>query len=80
MLVPEEFCRWELLCRWGLGPVDPVPFFRACAGGLALAAFAEALRASGRSVRCERAGGSAQLRCRTELRYRSGMTPEEVGL
>ena len=45
-----------------------------------LAAFAEALRASGRSVRCERAGGSAQLRCRTELRYRSGMTPEEVGL
>lgn len=33
MLVPEEFCRWELLCRWGLGPVDPVPFFRACAGG-----------------------------------------------
>lgn len=39
-----------------------------------LAAFAEALRASGRSVRCERAGGSAQLRCRTELRYRSGMT------
>ena len=40
-----------------------------------LAAFAEALRASGRSVRCERAGGSAQLRCRTELRYRSGMTP-----
>ena len=40
----------------------------------------EALRASGRSVRCERAGGSAQLRCRTELRYRSGMTPEEVGL
>ena len=38
VLVPEEFCRWELLCRWGLGPVDPVPFFRACAGGLALAA------------------------------------------
>lgn len=37
MLVPEEFCRWELLYRWGLGPVDPVPFFRACAGGLALA-------------------------------------------
>lgn len=35
VLVPEEFCRWELLCRWGLGPVDPVPFFRACAGGLA---------------------------------------------
>ena len=37
VLVPEEFCRWELLYRWGLGPVDPVPFFRACAGGLALA-------------------------------------------
>ena len=44
----------------------------------ALAAFAEALRASGRSVRCERAGGAARPRCRTELRYRNGMRPEEV--
>ncbi len=44
-----------------------------------LAAFAEALRASGRPSAVKRAG-AAQLRCRTELRYRSGMTPEEVGL
>lgn len=44
----------------------------------ALAAFAEALRASGRSVRCERAGGAARPRYRTELRYRNGMRPEEV--
>ena len=38
VLVPEGFCRWEPLSLWGLEPVDPVPFFRACAGGLALAA------------------------------------------
>ena len=38
VLVPEGFCRWELLSLWGLEPVDPAPFLRACAGGLALAA------------------------------------------
>ncbi|MBS6533578.1 MAG: hypothetical protein KH338_08105 [Oscillospiraceae bacterium] len=38
VLVPEGFCRGELLSRWGLEQVDPVPFLRACAGELALAA------------------------------------------
>lgn len=38
VLVPEGFCCWEPLSLWGLEPVDPSPFLRACAGGLALAA------------------------------------------
>ncbi|MBS7218482.1 MAG: hypothetical protein KH028_03600 [Oscillospiraceae bacterium] len=38
VLVPGNFRHGELLLRWGLEPVDPVPFLRACAGSLALAA------------------------------------------
>lgn len=43
-----------------------------------LAAFAETIRAGGRTVRCEREGSGSQLRCRTQARYGNGMTLEEV--
>ena len=33
VLVPEGSCRWELLSLWGLEPVDPAPFLRACDAG-----------------------------------------------
>ena len=45
-----------------------------------LAAFAEACGPPAAPSAVSGRGVSAQLRCRTELRYRSGMTPEEVGL
>ena len=44
----------------------------------ALAALAEALRASGRSVRCERFDSGAPLRCRVTAVYENGITAEEV--
>ena len=78
--VDESSARLEERADGGRFDADVLLTYGPDAELAGLAAFAEALRASGRSVRCERAGGSAQLRCRTELRYRSGMTPEEVGL
>ena len=46
-----------------------------------LAAFAQALRGRGHTVRCEREGGrSCPVRCRSQLRYTDGLRPEEVAL
>lgn len=38
VLVPEGFEQWSLLERWGLRPVDPVPFLRFYAPQIVLAA------------------------------------------
>lgn len=38
VLVPDDFSRWDVLEYWGLRPVEPLPFLRAHAAEIAIAA------------------------------------------